>query len=531
MPRRNFQHQIFLAAILLAANTGARAQSGIVATSPPPPTPPSNNIVAAKPAPLDAPQVITVVHRLDAGKVLRALRLSGVRVAPAHEEIVAASGLLTHISAGFALDDGLTVIARLPQRESELDATATLFFGAPNVLGGKRSVTADVLVVRRNGESTRASFVGLDGGTGLSLLRVEGLPLLLTPAARDADETELAVGQSVHLYAPVNAENNAADNQSSGVVALRVSQLQGTVTEISRESSGKVSRLKICAPDLSKALVGGVVVNDGGETVGMVESFSANEARVMPARLVRRAATRVLARRASVPGPWLGVRGETVAASPVALLIAQGWRSAEAAALIGKRRGILLTSVAPNTPAALASLRPGSVIVRVNGGEEIQSAEDFSAVLSDAGAGATVSFTVLQPGNPNPFTTSARLSETFNPSFSMEIAELRAAQEAQSLHPLIERGVETVALSPAVAKRYGARSGLLLVVGIHAQSPATSAGLRPGDVIESVNGKNVTQANSDFASRLNTAATLSLGILRDGQKLTIILPARATKQR
>ena len=61
----------------------------------------------------------------------------------------------------------------------------------------------------------------------------------------------------------------------------------------------------------------------------------------------------------------------------------------------GSYQGLLLTKVAPGTPAALADLRRGDVIVRVNN-FDVKSAEDFSYVLNEAGGGATVNFTFFR---------------------------------------------------------------------------------------------------------------------------------------
>jgi S1-C subfamily serine protease len=66
--------------------------------------------------------------------------------------------------------------------------------------------------------------------------------------------------------------------------------------------------------------------------------------------------------------------------------LAHGWRNEQLDELIKAQRGILLIGVMPKTPAALARLQPGDVILRVNH-DDIKSTEQFSRLLGEAGSG------------------------------------------------------------------------------------------------------------------------------------------------
>src|SRR5205823_11537921 len=112
---------------------------------------------------------------------------------------------------------------------------------------------------------------------------------------------------------------------------------------------------------VSPEWTGGVAVGETGALVGIVDESGTNEARLVSAETVRAAAARVQARRASVPQPWLGARGDAVALTPLQLFVTHGWPESEARALLNRQQGVLLTEVAPGTPAALAGLRRGDV--------------------------------------------------------------------------------------------------------------------------------------------------------------------------
>ncbi len=60
---------------------------------------------------------------------------------------------------------------------------------------------------------------------------------------------------------------------------------------------------------------------------------------------------------------------------------------------------------------------------------------------------------------------------------------------------LEQHGIETIALRPLVATQLGTNAGLL-VVYVEPNTPAFAAGLQPGDVIQSIDGKAVSLRNS-----------------------------------
>src|SRR6185503_20718487 len=127
---------------------------------------------------------------------------------------------------------------------------------------------------------------------------------------------------------------------------------------------------------LSQANIGGVAVNKAGETIGIIDGLEGNEANILPVASIKRAAQRVLEQQSSVPRPWLGVKGEAVAELKLDQILNHGWEMQRAAALAGNHRGIMLTSIVPDSPAAMAALRAGDVILKVDD-KEIQTAQDF----------------------------------------------------------------------------------------------------------------------------------------------------------
>jgi S1-C subfamily serine protease len=304
-----------------------------------------------------------------------------------------------------------------------------------------------------------------------------------------------------------------------------MSELTGKLSEIDRASSGNVTGLTIRAEKLSPAIVGGIALNDAGETIGMVVSSSASEARLIPVAAMRRAVTRIRSRLENrTPQPWLGARGTAVASVSPEQLVNVGWKITEAYKLAGQRTGVVLTSVPPQTPAWFANLRAGDVVTRVGTGV-VKSAEDFSSLLKEAGGNsAPVRFTVVGPNRLKPRVVTVKLSQSLNPVLEMEAAEERAAR-LSSTDPLVARGLETLAITTKLAAQLKA-SGGLLVVFVHPQSAAARAGLLAGDVIEAVDGKLLSE--NSLPGVLPQKARLS--VVRNGQKLDISLSTDEVKE-
>jgi S1-C subfamily serine protease len=545
---------LFLVSVV--AGVAFTCANGQTANPPPPPQPPPDALMV-KPLRRQTPQVVTIVHRVNGVKALVMMQRSGEMVATVDDKLVTSGDAVTSITAGFVLGDGQSIVARLSEAEAEAQGLAqrsSLAWSyqtppSPKIWDGRTSPAerAEFVIVESSGKQLAARYVGLDGGSGLSLLTIPGLALA---PAHDANEEKITVGQRVRLFAPVRI--NAATNKANGTISISVGEIVGKIAGINRTSTGRIASLTIKAQNLSQMNVGGVVLNDAGETIGIVEtSDDAGKASLIPAAAVRRAAGRVFSRQASVPRPWLGVRGEAVAAMPLEKFFSIGWTEQEAAKLKESYQGLLLTAVAPGTPAALADLRPGDVIVRVNN-FDVKSPEDFSFFLNEAGSGATVNFTFFRGQTPKPsalFTpappspaaipappsgmspgafaplkpleVSVKMGEALNLARSMRLAESYAPGiRALNQLPPITRGLETVALSPKAAAHLGARGGVL-VVFVDPESAAARAGVRVFDVIESVEGKPLGRISWTASLPAGDPQRLMLGIVRDLQKVEV----------
>jgi S1-C subfamily serine protease len=377
-----------------------------------------------------APQVIAVVHRLSGWKLRTLLTPPDAPVASTFDE----NFVRTNIVAGYILPDGRTVVARLPQAEAEMLNLAAAFGYAksPAATGGD----AGLLLMRPDGAQFNARFVGLDASTGLSLL--ESDKPLLAPAS-EVDVVQPVVGQRVRVIAPVRAALTSAIPAPAatprpdyapvgdeGVLYMNMSEEAGQLREVKRSPSGKAMEMTLEVERVSPEWAGGIALSETGTLVGIIEESDGDATRLTSAEIVRGAARRVRERRASVPQPWLGARGDALAFAPLEQLLAGGWTREQARSLLTRQGGVLLTSVAPGTPAAHAGLRPGDVVARI-GQHDVRSIEDMSLMIKELGGNTLANFTVLRAASA-PLNVAVRLSESPSPGLDTARAELRAAQ-------------------------------------------------------------------------------------------------------
>lgn len=569
--------QRVVALIIAVLFLGSNASAQVAARKPPPAAPPGpsgskprkastatrRSVPVVVDSPAVAPQVVTILHRLNGLKMFRLLLRSSEEIgaiARLDEAFRITDEVHTSVIAGLAMDDGHTIAVWLPEVDAEMGpGIPSTFFAteAPRAPRGFTSVLSappksgstpallagtslferpDLTVIARDGRRLVARYVGLDGVTGLSVLKLADKNPLDTLSTRDQI---VSIGQRLRLLSPEPVEQQ--ESPPARTIYVRMGETEGRVVSISRAPSGSMARIRIRSAKLSPVNIGGIAINDAGETIGIVDAVESNEATLLPNALVRSAASRVVERQSSVPRPWLGIQGDPVGALPFEQIMRGGWPAERAKSLVDAHRGILLTSVAPDSPAAGAALRPGDVILRVNDGD-VKSADDFSWLLEEAGPGTSVHFTVARPGKLVTEAVEVRLAEAPDPGFGLRrpgVGLLSPEDNAERIlrpgtHPgplskffpgsltssLIRQGIETIALKPVVAARFGAKGGLL-VVYVNPTTTAFRAGLRSGDVIEAIDGQQVSSLPEPFYFSNAPGAGYSFNVVRNKEKQVV----------
>ena len=204
----------------------------------------------------------------------------------------------------------------------------------------------EVQISRASGEEHPARLVGEDPDSDLAVLRVEAAGL---PAVSLGDSEALRVGQVVIAI--------------GNPLGLQATVTAGVVSALGRSLRGRTGRLidNVIQTDaaLNPGNSGGALVDTRSQVVGINTAIIQGAQGICFAIPINTAkwVTGVLIRDGHVRRAYLGFGGQAVTLHPdivKALGVQEG-------------RGVVAVEVAPRGPAAQAGLRPGDVIISLNG--------------------------------------------------------------------------------------------------------------------------------------------------------------------
>jgi S1-C subfamily serine protease len=174
-------------------------------------------------------------------------------------------------------------------------------------------------------------------------------------------------------------------------------------------------------------------------------------------------------------------------------------------------------------------------------GERVRSAQQFSRLVQETPPGRQVRAAVLRDGkrtelSVTPQGGSGREIRIDSDRIQAQIDRVfesmpRITIDGQRLGMTGRIGARVQELTPELAEYFGAKDGVL-VASVDADSPASRAGLRAGDVITAVNREPVTSA-SDLQRAVRSAdpaQDLAVTIVRDKKESSVTMrvepPAR-----
>ncbi|MHA6684149.1 DegQ family serine endoprotease [Mesorhizobium sp. A556] len=252
---------------------------------------------------------------------------------------------------------------------------------------------------------------------------------------------------------------------------------------------------------------GGALINMAGQLVGIntaIYSRSGGSIGIgfaIPSNMVRAFADAAEAGRDFFERPYLGAQFE-----PVTPQIAESL-GMEAPA------GALVSSVTDGGPAAKAGLKPGDVVLKMNG-TALESVDALGYRLATQSIGAKAAFDVLSKGQQE----------------TLEVVLERAPEGANSVAVTLQgrspfSGAQVSELSPRLAQRLGMRTDLrgVAVVSVSAGSPAADFGFRVGDIVREVNGATINSAKTLEQAASQSTRWWRFTVERGGRTLRQVL--------
>ena len=317
-------------------------------------------------------------------------------------------------------------------------------------------------VLKGVSERLEGTVVGVDLETDLAVVKVEakGLPFL-----EFADSDDLGEGDIVLAFgSPFGFENSV----SMGVVSALGRQLRAGDPMVYIQTDTPIN------PGNS----GGPLVNADGRVVGintLIFSKSGGSEGIgfaAPSNIVKTVTTQLRVN-GRVRRGAIGVIAQTITPTLAAgLKLPQSW-------------GVILSDVHPRSQAAAAGLRPGDIVLALDG-KTMENGRQFDVNLYRRAVGDSATVTVLRGGER----FIARV-----PVIAREDDPARVAEMVKSERSLVPRlAVLAVDVDEKLRPMlpWLRSQGGVLVVARAADTPQVDTGLQSGDVITSLNGRAVT---------------------------------------
>ena len=351
------------------------------------------------------------------------------------------------------------------------------------VAPGARGATVDSITVTLiDRKEYKARLIGRDPASDLALLKIEGTNL---PFVKFGDSTKarvgdwiIAIGNPFGIGSTVTAGIVSALHRSTGTLGAYDRFIQ-TDAAINRGNSGGPMF------DLSGNVIGinSQIFSETGGSIGIGFAIPAEEAKPVIDTLMKGT---------SVKRGYLGVGIQPI--------------DEDTAGSLGlpRNRGELINRVEPAGPADKAGVKPGDVVVRVNG-QEVTPDQTLSYLVANVKPGGAVKLDVLRNGRAITLnaTAAVRPSEDTllaqaggSDGESDEPAAPNGAKPEGSEVMSASLGLQVTELTPQIASRLGLDANLhgVVITSIDPSSDAAQKGLQPRDVIVSANNQPVMNA-------------------------------------
>jgi serine protease Do len=201
--------------------------------------------------------------------------------------------------------------------------------------------------------------------------------------------------------------------------------------------------------------------------------------------------------------------------------------------------GVEITSVAPDSPAEKAGLKPGDAVLQYNG-QRVDGIEQFRRMISETPIGREVKMEVFRGGavqtvivkvgtrrgtlTSNSFPMSAG-AMTMTP-IQIEPMEIRIPDIPRALMSWRSSmlGVDVEGIDGQLAQYFGVKEGVL-VRSVSPGSAAEKAGIKAGDVIVKVEDSSVTNP-ADLSNRLRSfrGKSAPMVVMREHREMSLSLP-------
>jgi len=336
-----------------------------------------------------------------------------------------------------------------------------------------------------DGRTFKGKLVGSDPLRDLALVYFETQDEVPIAVLGDSDEVwvgdwVLAIGSPLGFESTVTAGIISAKGRS-GADRSFTDYLQ-TDASINRGNSG------------------GALVNLDGEVIGINTFIASSDGGniglgfAIPINNAQKAIDDFI-EKGSVEYAWLGVNMGDLSELLASELDLEG------------KKGAFVYNIYGKSPAMKADILPGDLIIRL-AGRTIENSADLSRTVVSLAPGESVPLTLIREGTIL--------------SLNLTLAVRTIERDGVEVNVWPGFSVAPITSQLREQMKISRNTGNVLIGGVVDDSPASALGLRSGDVIRSLNGKNVRNLKH-FYSLLNSGNRIKIKINRMGNELDFIL--------
>jgi serine protease Do len=367
---------------------------------------------------------------------------------------------------------------RIPQRSLGsgviVDATGIALTNAHVV-----EKATEIEVITLDGSKHKAKVVGADKKTDLAVLKLDdGKAQFKFARLGDSDRMQvgdwvIAVGSPFGLQATVTA----------GIVSAKARNIgQGPFDDFIQTDAA-----------INPGNSGGPLVNMQGEVIGINTAIVAGGSGIgfaIPSNMARKIYTEINSKGRVTRG-WLGV-----SIQPLTQELARSFNAKDT-------KGVLISDVIPDSPAAKAGLKSGDILLEFDG-KKVEAPADLQRTVGLAQPGQDAKMKVWRDQGEK--TVDIKIGEA---------PDEKEAQQRPARATPSSLGLEVRPVTPDLARQLNLKSTEgVIVARVEEGSAAGEAGVQRGDVIREINRQKV-RSMADY-ERLTKD-------VKDGDRLTVLL--------
>jgi serine protease Do len=340
---------------------------------------------------------------------------------------------------------------------------------------------SDIEVITVDGNKHKAKVVGLDKKTDLAVLKLDDGKGAF-PHVRLGDSDGVQVGDWVIA---VGSPFGLQSTVTAGIISAKARQIgQGPFDDFLQTDAA-----------INPGNSGGPLVNMQGEVIGINTAIVAGGSGIgfaIPSNMARKIYTELLAKGRVTRG-WLGV-----SIQPLSPELAKSFGAKDS-------KGVLISEVMPDSPAARAGLQSGDILLEFEG-KKMEGPGDLQRAVGLTSPGTAAKMKVWR--------------DQAEKSVEVKIGEAPDEREARGPargegRGRVALGLDVRPITPDIARQLNLRgSDGVIVARIEEGSAASEAGVQRGDVIREINRQKV-RTIADF-ERLTKD-------VKEGDRLTLLL--------